>query len=148
MLVTPIGKITSLDSATDIDAGYPSGSGGGTLSGKEILRASVVKIDNATDKPVCARVVRVTGLNTSTGEPQSIFQQNNIETFNYHDVIVAAGETVYIRKEPTQTTFDDPDIPTYKDQPASGGETIQIRLAPDQTAGTGYVYASPCTIQG
>ena len=148
MLVTPIGKITSLDSASDIDAGYPSGSGSGMLNGKEILRASIVKIDNASDKPVCARVVRVTGLNTTNGEPYSIFQQNNIETFNYHDVIVAAGETVYIRKEPTQTTFDDPDIPTYKDQPASGGETIQIRLAPDQTAGTGFVYASPVTIQG
>ena len=148
MLVTPIGKITSLDSASDIDAAYPSGSGGGMLNGKEILRASIVKIDNASDKPVCARVVRVTGLNTTTGEPYSIFQQNNIETFNYHDVIIAAGETVYIRKEPTQTTFDDPDIPTYKDQPASGGETIQVRLAPDQTAGTGYVYASPVTIQG
>ena len=148
MLVTPIGKITSLDSASDIDAAYPSGSGGGMLNGKEILRASIVKIDNASDKPVCARVVRVTGLNTTTGEPYSIFQQNNIETFNYHDVIIAAGETVYIRKEPTQTTFDDPDIPTYKDQPASGGETIQVRLAPDQTAGTGYVYASPVTIVG
>ena len=148
MLVTPIGKITSLDSASDIDAAYPSGSGGGMLNGKEILRASIVKIDNASDKPVCARVVRVTGLNTTTGEPYSVFQQNNIETFNYHDVIIAAGETVYIRKEPTQTTFDDPDIPTYKDQPASGGETIQVRLAPDQTAGTGYVYASPVTIQG
>ena len=90
----------------------------------------------------------MTGLNTSTGEPQSIFQQNNIETFNYHDAIIGVGETVYIRKEPTQTTFDDPDIPTYKDQPASGGETIQIRLAPNQTAGTGYVYASPVTIVG
>jgi len=148
MLVTPIGKITSLDSASDIDAGYPSGNGGGVLNGKEILRASIVKINNASDKPVCARVVRVTGLNTTTGEPYSIFQQNNIETFNYHDMIIAAGETAYIRKEPTQTTFDDPDIPTYKDQPASGGETIQIRLAPNQTAGTGYVYASPVTIVG
>ena len=82
MLVTPIGKITSLDSASDINAAYPSGNGGGVLNGKEILRASVVKIDNASDKPVCARVVRVTGLNTSTGEPYSIFQQNNVETFN------------------------------------------------------------------
>jgi hypothetical protein len=148
MLVTPIGKITSLNSATEIDAAYPSGTGGGTLSGKEILRASVVKINNATDKPVCARVVRVTGLNTSTGEPQSIFQQNNVETFNYHDVIVAAGETVYVRKESTSTDYDDPDIPTYLDQPKSGGETIQIRLAPNQTAGTGYVYASPVTVVG
>ena len=58
MLVTPIGKITSLDSASDIDAAYPSGNGAGVLTGKEILRASVVKINNATDKPVCARVVR------------------------------------------------------------------------------------------
>ena len=148
MLVTPIGKITSLDSASDIDAAYPSGNGAGVLSGKEILRASVVKINNATDKPVCARVVRVTGLNTTTGEPYSIFQQNNIETFNYHDMIIAAGETAYIRKEPTQTTLVDPNVPTYADQPASGGETIQIRLAPNQTAGTGFVYASPVTIQG
>ena len=148
MLVTPIGKITSLDSASDIDAGYPSGNGGGILGGKEILRASVVKVHNATDKPVCARLVRVTGLNPANGEPFSVFQQNNIETFNYHDVIIAAGETVYIRKEPTQTTLVDPDVPTYADQPASGGETIQIRLAPNQTAGTGYVYASPVTIVG
>ena len=148
MLVTPIGKITSLDSASDIDAAYPSGSGGGTLGVKEILRASVVKIDNASDKPVCARVVRVNGLNTSTGEAYAIFQQNNVETFNYHDVIIAAGETVYIRKEPTSTDYDDPDIPTYLDQPKSGGETIQIRLAPNQTAGTGFVYASPVTVSG
>ena len=148
MLITPIGKITSLDSASDIDGGYPSGSGSGTLSGKEILRASIVKINNATDKPVCARVVRVTGLNTSTGEPYSIFQQNNVETFNYHDMIIGVGETVYIRKEPTSTDYDDPDIPTYLDVPKSPGETIQIRLAPNQTAGTGYVYASPCTVAG
>ena len=148
MIVTPIGKITSLDSASDIDAGYPSGSGSGVLNGKEILRASVVKINNATDKPVCARVVRVTGLNPATGEPFSIFQQNNGETFNYHDMIIGVGETVYIKKEPTQTTLVDPDVPTYADQPASGGETIQIRLAPDQTAGTGYVYASPVAISG
>ena len=148
MLVTPIGKITSLDSASDIDAAYPSGNGAGVLTGKEILRASVVKINNATDKPVCARVVRVTGLNTSTGEPQSVFQQNNVETFNYHDVIIAAGETVYIRKEPTSTDYDDPNIPTYLETPKSPGETIQIRLAPNQTAGTGYVYASSVTISG
>ena len=100
-----------------------------------------LKLSNATDKPVCARVVRVTALH-ATGEPFSIFQQNNIETFNYHDVIVAANKTVDIRKEYTQTTLVDPDVPTYADQPASGGETIQIRLAPDQTAGTGFVYAS------
>ena len=148
MLVTPIGKITSLDSASDIDAAYPSGNGGGVLGVKEILRASIVKIDNASDKPVCARVVRVNGLNTSTGEAYAIFQQNNVETFNYHDVIIAAGETLYIRKEPTSTDYDDPDIPTYLDQPKSGGETIQIRLAPNQTAGTGFVYASPVTVSG
>ena len=148
MLVTPIGKITSLDSASDIDAGYPSGNGGGVLGGKEILRASVVKIHNASDKPVCARLVRVNALNTSTGEPQSIFQQNNVETFNYHDVIVAAGETVYIRKESTSTDYDDPDAPTYLETPTSPGETIQIRLAPNQTAGTGFVYASPVTVAG
>ena len=147
MLVTPIGKITSLDSSL-IDAGYPSGSGGGTLTGKEILRASIVKIDNATDKPVCARLVRVTGLNPANGEPYSIFQQNNVETFNYHDIIVAAGETVYIRKQPTSTDYDDPDVPTYLDTPKSPGETIQVRLAPDQTTGTGFVYASPVTIVG
>tara|TARA_A100001234_G_scaffold74701_1_gene66037 strand:- start:233 stop:679 length:447 start_codon:yes stop_codon:yes gene_type:complete len=148
MQVTPIGKISALDSASDIDAAYPSGNGGGVLGVKEILRASIVKIDNASDKPVCARVVRVNGLNTSTGEAYAIFQQNNVETFNYHDVIIAAGETVYIRKEPTSTDYDDPDIPTYLDQPKSGGETIQIRLAPNQTAGTGFVYASPVTVSG
>ena len=148
MLVTPIGQITSLNSATDIDAAYPSGSGGGLLSGKEILRASIVKIDNASDKPICARVVVVQSLNPATGEPFSTFQQNNVETFNYHDVIIAAGETAYIRKQPTSTDYDDPNVPTYLDQPKSGGETIQIRLAPNQTAGTGYVYASPVTVEG
>ena len=148
MLVTPIGKITSLDSASDIDATYPSGNGGGVLGTKEILRASIVKIDNASDKPVCARVVRVNGLNPTNGEAYAIFQQNNIETFNYHDMIIGAGETVYIRKEPTSTDYDDPNVPTYLDQPKSGGETIQIRLAPDQTAGTGFVYASPVTVVG
>jgi hypothetical protein len=148
MLVTPIGKITSLDSATDIDAAYPSGTGGGMLNGKEILRASIVKIDNASDKPVCARVVVVQALNPATGEPFSVFQQNNVETFNYHDIIIAAGETVYIRKDPTSTDYDDPNVPTYLDQPLSGGETIQLRLAPNQTAGTGYVYASPVTVVG
>ena len=148
MLVTPIGKITSLDSASDIDAAYPSGNGGGVLGGKEILRASIVKVHNASDKPVCARLVRVNGLNPATGEPYSIFQQNNVETFNYHDMIIAAGETVYIRKEPTSTDYDDPNVPTYLDIPKSPGETIQIRLAPNQTAGTGYVYASPVTVVG
>jgi len=145
--VRPLGQITSID-ATTIDAAYPSGNGGGMLNGKEILRATTVRIDNQSDFPIVARLVQVQALNPATGEPFSVFQQNNVETFNYHDIIIAAGETVYIRKEPTQTTFDDPDIPTYKDQPASGGETIQIRLAPDQTAGTGYVYASPVTVVG
>ena len=147
MIVTPIGKITTVDAAT-ITGAYPSGSGGVTLGGKEILRARVVRIDNQSDTPICARVVVVQALNPATGEPFSILQQNNIETFNYHDMIIAAGETAYIRKDPTQTTLVDPDVPTYADQPASGGETIQIRLAPNQTAGTGYVYASPVTVEG
>ena len=147
MIVTPIGKITTVDAAT-ITGAYPSGSGGVTLGGKEILRARVVRIDNQSDTPICARVVVVQALNPATGEPFSIFQQNNVETFNYHDIIIKPAETIYIKKDSTQTTLDDPNIPTYADQPASGGETIQIRLAPNQTAGTGYVYASPVTVEG
>lgn len=147
MIVTPIGKITTVDAST-ITAGYPSGSGGTTLGSKEILRASIVKVDNQSDTPVVARLVVVTGLNPSTGEPYSIFQQNNIETFNYHDIIIKPAETVYVKKIPTQTTFVDPDVPTYADQPASGGETIELRLAENGAPGTGMIYASPVTVVG
>ena len=147
MLVTPIGKITTID-ASSITGAYPSGNGGTTLGAKEILRASVVKIDNQSDTPIVARVVLVQGLNPATGEPLNIYQQINIETFNYHDIIIKPAETLYIKKVPTQTTFDDPSVPTYADQPASGGETIVLRLAEGLTAGTGNVYASPVTIIG
>ena len=146
MLVTPIGKITSLDSASDIDAAYPSGSGGGTLGVKEILRASVVKIDNASNKPVCARVVSVSQIEASTGETYSHGYTIDQEVGNYMDMMIKPGETVYIRKDPGQTVFDDPNIPTYVTD--TSGETIEFRLAPDTTAGTGYVYASPVTIAG
>ena len=80
--VRPLGKITTTDAAT-LDATYPSGNGGGILGAKEILRATTVRIDNQSDFPIVARLVQVNALYPATGEPQSIFQQNNIEDFNY-----------------------------------------------------------------
>ena len=144
--VRPLGQITSIDAAT-IDAGYPSGSGGGMLNGKEILRATTVRIDNQSDFPIVARLVQVQALNAATGEPFSVFQQNNVETFNYYDMIVKPAETVYVSKHATPTVLDDPNIPTYI--PETSGETIQIRLAPGVSAGaaTGFVYASPVTVE-
>lgn len=145
--VRPLGQITSIDAAT-IDAGYPSGNGGGMLNGKEILRATTVRIDNQSDFPIVARLVQVQALNAATGEPFSVFQQNNVETFNYYDMIVKPTETVYVSKHATPTVLDDPNIPTYI--PETSGETIQIRLAPGVAAGaaTGFVYASPVTVEG
>ena len=145
--VRPLGQITSIDAAT-IDAGYPSGNGGGMLNGKEILRATTVRIDNQSDFPIVARLVQVQALNAATGEPFSVFQQNNVETFNYYDMIVKPAETVYVSKHATPTVLDDPNIPTYI--PETSGETIQIRLAPGVAAGaaTGFVYASPVTVEG
>jgi len=145
--VRPLGQITSIDAAT-IDAGYPSGNGGGMLNGKEILRATTVRIDNQSDFPIVARLVQVQALNAATGEPFSVFQQNNVEVFNYYDMIVKPTETVYVSKHATPTVLDDPNIPTYI--PETSGETIQIRLAPGVAAGaaTGFVYASPVTVEG
>ena len=145
--VRPLGKITSIDAAT-IDAAYPSGTGGGMLNGKEILRATTVRIDNQSDFPIVARLVQVQALNAATGEPYSVFQQNNVEVFNYYDMIVKPAETVYVSKHATPTVLDDPNIPTYI--PETSGETIQIRLAPGVAAGaaSGFVYASPVTVEG
>ena len=67
MIIKPTGKITSIDAAT-ITAAYGSAvSGTQKLRSMEILRASVVKIDNQSDIPICARVVHVEGLEASTG---------------------------------------------------------------------------------
>ena len=147
--VRPRGKITSIDAAT-IDAAYPSGNGIGVLGAKEILRATTVRVDNQSDFPIAVRLVQVQSLNTATGEPYSVFQQNNVETFNYYDMIVKPTETIYVSKHATATVLDDPNIPTYVEIPPAGGETIQIRLAPGVTAGaaTGFIYASPVTLEG
>ena len=148
MIVKPLGRITSTDAAT-LDAAYPSGHGIGTLGAKEILRATTVRVDNQSDFPIVVRLVRVTSLFAATGEPQSIFQQNNIEDFNYYDMIVKPAETVYVSKQATPTVLDDPNVPTYIESPVSG-ETIQIRLAPSIAPGaaTGFIYASPVSITG
>ena len=147
MIIKPIGQITTIDAAT-ITAGYPSGNSQVTLTGKEILRASTVRIDNRSDTVIVARVVEVNALNTSTGEPFSIGIINNVETFNHYDVIVKPEETIYIRKVPMPTTLDNPNTPTYVNQPVEGGQTINLLLAEGSSAGTGSVYASPVTIQG
>ena len=146
--VRPLGKITAIDAQT-IDAAYPSGNGGGILGAKEILRATTVKIDNQADMPIVVRLVQVNALFPATGEPQSIFQQNNVETFNYYDMIVKPHETVYVSKHATPTVLDDPNVPTYIESPVSG-ETIQLRLAPNVAAGAanGFIYASPVTVEG
>ena len=146
MIIKPTGKITSIDAAT-ITAAYGSVvSGTQKLRSMEILRASVVKIDNQSDTPICARVVHVEGLEASTGLTYNHSYTIDQEVGNYMDVVVKPGETLYIRKDPGQVKFDDANIPTY--QPQTDGETIEFRLAPDVTAGTGFVYASPVTIAG
>ena len=147
MIIKPIGQITTIDAAT-ITAAYPSGNSQVTLTGKEILRASTVRIDNRSDTVIVARVVEVNALNTSNGEPFSIGIINNVETFNHYDVIVKPEETIYIRKVPMPTTLDNPNTPTYVSQPIEGGQTINLLLAEGSSAGTGSVYASPVTIQG
>ena len=146
MIVKPTGKITSIDAAT-ITAAYGSVvSGTQKLRSMEILRASVVKVDNQSDTPICARVVHVEGLEASTGLTYNHSYTIDQEVGNYMDMVIKPGETVYIRKDPGQVKFDDPNIPTYQTQ--TDGETIEFRLAPDVTAGAGFVYASPVTIAG
>ena len=147
MIVKPTGKITAIG-ATTITAPYPSGGGQTKLYGKEILRASVVKIDNQSDTPIVARIVEVDSLDPSTGEPFSVGQIIDVETFNHLDVIIKPAETIYIRKKSVHTTIDNPIGPTYVPTPNDGGQTIHLLLAEGQTAGTGYVYASPVVITG
>lgn len=147
MIVKPTGKITTIDAAT-ITAGYPSGTGQNTLMGKEILRSSVVKIDNQSDTPIAARIVEVNSLNTSTGEPFSVGHIIDTEVFNHLDVIIKPAETIYIRKNSVHTTIDDPSGPTYVQIPNQGGQTINLLLAEGQTTGTGFVYASPVAVLG
>lgn len=147
--VRPLGKVTSVDAAT-IDAAYPSGNGGGILGTKEILRATTVRIDNQSDFPIVVRLLDVGALDPATGEAYSLGHKINVETFNHLDMIVKPAETVYVSKHATATVLDDPNVPTYIDVPPAGGETIQLRLAPGIAAGaaTGFVYASPVTIEG
>lgn len=146
MIIKPTGKITSINVATITAAYGSSPSGAQKLRTKEIFRASCVKIDNQSDTPICARVVSVESIEASTGETYSHGYTIDQEVGNYMDVIVKPAETLYIRKDSGQTTFDDPDIPTYVTQ--TDGETIELRLAPDATAGTGFIYASPVAILG
>ena len=146
MIIKPTGKITSIDAAT-ITAVYGSVlSGTQKLRSMEILRASVVKIDNQSDTPICARVVHVEGLEPSTGLTYNHSYTIEQEIENYMDVIVKPADTVYIRKDPGQLKFHDPSVPTY--QPAMDGENIEFRLDPDVSPGTGFIYASPCTVAG
>ena len=146
MIIKPTGKITSIDAAT-ITAVYGSVlSGTQKLRSMEILRASVVKIDNQSDTPICARVVRVEGLEASTGLTYNHEYTIDGEVGNYMDVIVKPAETLYIRKDAGQTNYDDPSIPTYLTQ--TDGETIELRLAPDVSTGTGFIYASPVVVIG
>ena len=145
--VRPLGQITTIDSAS-LDALYPSGNGIGILKSKEILRATTVKIDNQSDAPIVARVIEVNAIDASNGEANNVTQQNNVETFNYYDLIIKPLETVYVAKRATATVLDNPTTPTYVE--ITSGETIQLRLAEHQTAGNhnGFIYASPVTIEG
>jgi hypothetical protein len=145
--VRPLGKITTVDSAS-LDALYPSGNGIGILTSKEILRATTVKIDNQSDAPIVARVIEVNAIDASSGEANNVTQQNNVEVFNYYDLIIKPLETVYVAKRATATVLDNPTTPTYVVE--TSGETIQLRLAEHQTAGNhnGFIYASPVTIEG
>ena len=146
MIVKPKGKITSIDVAT-ITAVYGSVvNGTQKLRSMEILRASVVKIDNQSDTPICARVVHVEGLEPSTGLTYNHSYTIDQEIENYMDMIIKPAETVYIRKDPGQVKLDDPSVPTYL--PQTDGETIEFRLAPDVTPGTGFIYASPVVTMG
>ena len=146
MILKPTGKITSIDVAT-ITAAYGSVvSGAQKLRTKEIFRASCVKIDNQSDTPICARVVGVGSIDPATGETFTHDYTIDQEVGNYMDVIVKPAETLYIRKDPGQTKFDDPNVPTYI--PETDGETIELRLAPDVTAGVGFIYASPVAVLG
>ena len=146
MIVKPKGKITSIDAST-ITAPYGSVvSGTQKLRSMEILRSSVVKIDNQSDTPICARVVHVEGLEASTGLTYNHSYTIDQEVENYMDLIIKPAETVYIRKDPGQVKLDDPGVPTYL--PGTDGETIEFRLAPDVTPGTGFIYASPVVVLG
>lgn len=143
-IVKPKGKITSIDAST-ITAPYGSvSSGTQKLRSVEIFRASVVKIDNQSDTPICARVVAVSSIDASTGETYSHSYTIDTEVGNYMDVIVKPADTVYIRKRSGNTIIDDPDAGTYVTD--TSGDTIELRLAPDVSAGTGYVYASPVAV--
>ena len=146
MIVKPKGKITSIDVATITAVYGSSASGAQKLRTKEIFRASCVKIDNQSDTPICARVVRVEGLEASTGLTYNHEYTIDGEVGNYMDVIVKPAETLYIRKDAGQTNYDDPSIPTYLTQ--TDGETIELRLAPDVSTGTGFIYASPVVVMG
>jgi len=146
MIVKPKGRIRAIDAST-ITAAYGSVvSGAQKLRSLEIFRASVVKIDNQSDTPICARVVSVGSIDPNTGETYTHSYIIDKEIGNYMDVIVKPAETIYIRKRSGNTVIADPNGPTYV--PETSGETIELRLAEGQTAGTGYVYASPVTIIG
>ena len=145
-IIKPKGKITSIDAST-ITAAYGSVvNGTQKLRSLEIFRASVVKIDNQSDTPICARVVAVSQLEASTGLTYSHSYTIDQEVGNYMDVIVKPADTVYIRKRSGNTIIDDPNAGTYVTD--TSGDTIELRLAPDVSAGTGFIYASPVAIQG
>ena len=146
MIIKPKGKVTSIDVST-ITAPYGSAvNGTQKLRTLEIFRASVVKIDNQSDTPICARVVAVGQLEASTGLTYTHSYTIDTEVGNYMDVIIKPADTVYIRKRSGNTIIDDPNAGTYVTD--TSGDTIELRLAPDVSAGTGFIYASPVAIQG
>ena len=146
MIIKPKGKITSIDVST-ITAPYGTVvNGTQKLRTLEIFRASVVKIDNQSDTPICARVVAVGQLEASTGLTYTHSYTIDTEVGNYMDVIIKPADTVYIRKRSGNTIIDDPNAGTYVTD--TSGDTIELRLAPDVSAGTGFIYASPVAIQG
>jgi hypothetical protein len=145
-IVKPTGKITAIEAST-ITAAYGSAtSGAQKLRSLEIFRASVVKIDNQSDVPICARVVRVGSIDPATGETFTHEYHIDKEVGNFHDVIVKPLETLYISKHSGQTILDDPNTPTYIEE--APGETIELRLAEGMSTGAGYVYASPVAVTG
>ena len=144
VIVKPKGKITSIDAST-ITAPYGSATSGvARLTSLEIFRASVVKIDNQSDTPICARILSVSSIDANTGETMSHGYIIDGEVFNYMDVVIKPADTVYIRKKSGNTILDDPNVPTYVTD--TSGETIELRLAPSVSAGTGFVYASPVAV--
>ena len=124
-IVKPKGKITSIDAST-ITAAYGSVvNGTQKLRSLEIFRASVVKIDNQSDTPICARVVAVSQLEASTGLTYSHSYTIDTEVGNYMDVIIKPADTVYIRKRSGNTIIDIPPCKRGRSTARAPQETVE-----------------------